>query len=405
MKKKILQINECLSGSTGSIARQIGDMAISFGWDSWIAYSAFEKEIPCKSQLIKIGNKIDYLLHALETRLLDNHGFSSKKATNTLIKRIESLSPDVIHLHNIHGYYLNFKLLFDYLQQSSIPVIWTMHDCWPFTGHCALFNHVNCQKWQDGCYKCSETRDYPKAYFDRSKRNWKAKKDAFMKVKNLTIVTVSDWLASTVEKSFLGRRNIVVIKNGIDVERFVPSDSTSVKRKFGLVGKKVLIAVSVVWDYRKGLNDYMKLSKHLYERYVIVLVGLTEKQISSLPPGIIGVKKTENVEQLVALYNMADVVLSLSYGETFGMTIAEGMACGKPAIVYDNTALPELITSDTGRIVKTGDFKSILNALNDIEKIDTMRLASNCRNRAERFFNKNERFEQYIRLYDSAVGL
>ena len=132
---KLLQINSVVnSGSTGRIAEEIGQTAMASGWDSYIAYGRNER--PSASKLKRIGNEMDVKLHGIQTRLIDRHGLASCRATRKLVKKIKEISPDIIHLHNIHGYYINIKILFDYLATVEIPVVWTFHDCWPITGHC-----------------------------------------------------------------------------------------------------------------------------------------------------------------------------------------------------------------------------------------------------------------------------
>ena len=363
----LLQINVTANwGSTGKIAEQIGAHAISCGWDSYIAYGRYAN--PSKSNLIKIGSGVSQLWHVLLSWIFDNQGLVSRIATKRLVRKIEKLSPDVIHLHNIHGYYLNYKILFDYLSRVDIPVVWTLHDCWAYTGHCAHYIQDKCCQWKQECIKKDCGRLYPRSFFSQTKRNYNLKRSLFTRLGSRLVVTpVSTWLADQTEKSFFRNQRIHFIYNGLDTSVFTPHDTERIKRKFNIEGKSVLLGVASKWSESKGFSDYMELRKKLPEDYAIIMVGLNAKEISKLPGGVIGVKRTQSVQELAELYSAADVVLSLSRAETFGLTVAEGMACGTPAVVYNNTAVPELITAETGLIVdNTGDIDGVIQAVQEI---------------------------------------
>lgn len=400
---KLLQINSVVnSGSTGRIAEEIGQAAISVGWDSLIAFGRDEK--PSTSKLIKIGNDWDIKIHGLQTRLFDRHGLASKNSTRDFIKHFELFKPDIVHLHNIHGYYLNYELLFSFLKEVNIPVVWTLHDCWPFTGHCAHFSFVGCEKWKSHCYSCPQKKEYPTSLiFDRSKKNFKLKKKRFTSLPNLTLVPVSNWLSCILKESFLKIYPIKVINNGINTEVFRPITDHKFRIKHQLEVKFILLGVASIWSPRKGLRDYLELSKLLDDNYQIVLVGLTREQINKLPDNILGLERTGSVEELVELYSAADIVLNLSYEETFGLTTAEGFACGTPGIVYNATASPELIDDSTGFVVEPGDLNGLMDAIKKI-KVNGKEYYSNaCVNRAQRHYRKEDRFKEYIELYESLL--
>lgn len=396
--KTLLQINVvCNSRSTGRIAEQIGLLACQKGWRSCIATGGRYSRV---SQLekIEIGGWWDERCHAVESRLLDNHGLASRRATRRLVERIKELNPAVIHLHNIHGYYLNYKILFEYLNCSNIPVVWTLHDCWSFTGHCAYFDSVNCGRWKTKCHDCPLKKDYPRSLFlDRSQRNYELKKRLFGENKNLHLVPVSQWLAGLVKESFLKNADIQVINNGVDLSVFTPRERKD-------VGKFRILGVATSWDARKGLKDFYQLREHLDPlRYEITLVGLKAEQIQELPLGIQGVERTSSMDELAQFYSDADVLLSLSSAETFGLTPVEAFACGTPAIVYNNTAQPELVTPETGLIVETGDISGLIQAIESIRAKGKSFYTQACRKRAEEFYNKDERFMDYISLYGSLL--
>ena len=397
---KLLQINSTANwGSTGKIAEQIGLVAMANGWDSYIAYGRSAN--PSKSNLIKIGSKLGVYWHVLMSRLFDMHGLASYWATKRLIKQIRLLKPDVIHLHNIHGYYINYKLLFEYLNSTDTPVVWTLHDCWAFTGHCAHYIDVGCEQWRVGCKGCKSLKSYPKSILNRLQRNYKIKKTLFLSLgERLTLVPVSKWLALQTEESFFKRSSIRYIYNGIDINTFVATKVSAVYEKYSLKEKKLIISVASVWSESKGFSEFFKLRKKLSDKYVIMLVGVSEEQIKKLPQGIIGIQRTQMQQELAELYSAAEIVLSLSRAETFGLTIVEGMACGTPAIVYERTALPELITDTTGVVVKNvGDIDSVCAAIETIAQNGKDYYSAACRKRAEEYFDKDKCFNQYLELY------
>ncbi len=399
----LLQINVVVnSGSTGRIAEEIGQTAKANGWKSYIAYG--RNECPSKSELIKIGNDWDMRMQGLQTRLFDRHGLASKSATKKLVQQIEKIKPNVIHLHNLHGYYLNIEILFCFLKKSNIPVVWTLHDCWPVTGHCVYFDFVGCEKWKTQCFQCPQKSTYPASYLlDRSKKNYKLKKELFSSLPNLTLVPVSQWLANIVKQSFLKNNTIRVIQNGINTTVFHPVSTQTIRTKYNLSGKFVLLGVASDWSPRKGLKDFIKLSKKLDSGYQIILVGLSNEQIKTLPKNILGIERTENVDELVQFYSTADVVLNISYEETFGMTTVEGFACGTPGIVYNATASPELIDDSTGIVVEKGDINGLVSAIEQIKEKSKDYYTGACTNRANQFYKKEDRYQEYLDLYNELL--
>ena len=401
---KLLQISiEVNSGSVGRIAEQIGLEVLKVGGESFITYARNNQ--PSKSKTIKIGNKFDIYLHGIRTRIFDDHCYGSAKATEKLIKQIQELNPDIILMHHIHGYFLNMKILFEYLSKLNIPIVWIFHDCWSFTGHCAYFDAIGCEKWKTGCYSCPQKKSYPASYvFDRSKKNYQEKKKLFNSVKNLTIVPVSNWLGDIVKESFLSSNNIKVIYNGIDINIFKPSTNNKEPReKFGLKDEFILLGVASPWSERKGLKDFIKLSELIDTNIKIILVGLDQNQINDLPNNIIGIQRTENVNQLADLYSMADLFINFSVEETFGLTTAESLSCGTPALVYNATACPEVVSEDTGFIVEKGDLDSVVKVINEVREKGKEFYSEKCRERAVSYFNKDDRFMDYIQLYQSLI--
>lgn len=391
----LLQINTVInSGSTGHIAEELGMLAMQNGWESYIAYGRNPRQ--SSSKAIKIGSKLGIYFHVFLSRFFDRHGFGSYFATKKLIKQIKEIKPDVIHLHNVHGYYLNIRLLFEYLKTVDTQIVWTLHDCWSFTGHCSHYTAVGCDKWQTICYKCPQKTQYPKSFFDNSKRNYKDKKKLFCGIKNLTIVTPSEWLAEEVKKSFLKGYPVKVINNGIDLNVFKPA---VLERKF------IILGVASTWTERKGFDDFIKLADMLHADEEIVLVGLSEKQIESLPKdkNIRGIRRTESQQQLAELYSQSLCFVNPTYEDTFPTTNIEALACGTPVITYKTGGSPEIIDEETGVVVEQGDLNAIRDNIDNLKQIQKETISSKCRKRAGLLFEKNKRFSEYMNLYKELI--
>lgn len=403
----LLQINVCNNVySTGKIVGAIGDLVVQKGWDSYIAYQAdYKKSL---STPIRIGCFADWCLNGLEQRVFDDTGFGlgSYFPTKSLVKKIKIIQPDIIHLHVIVGYYLQFRVLFEYLSKLDIPIVWTLHSCWEITGHCTHFDYEGCYKWKTGCYHCPLKKEYPQSYlFDRSRKNYIQKKSLFSSLMNVHFVAVSKWLESVVSESFLKTKPIHVIYNGVDLKAFYPSvHRESLKSMHGFNGRFVAIGVASTWLPKKGYNDYFQLAKRLPSDYIIVMIGLSETQIRTLPNNIVGIKRTTNIEELREYYDLADVVLNLSYEESFGLTTVEGMACGTPSIVYNRTASPELVSEGTGFIVEAGDINGVIECMKFIKDKGKNSYVRPCRERAELLFDKDKNFMQYLSLYDNLIN-
>lgn len=379
-------------------------LAIQKGWQSHIAYGRGNR--PSRSQTFRIGSDLTLYANAISARLFDNDGFSIKRATRQLIEHIKFISPDVVHLHNLHGYYLNTALLFKYLSESDIPVLWTLHDCWPMTGHCTYFDHVQCGRWKTGCFSCPQKTEYPASLIvDNSKNNFLKKKQIFTGIRRMQLVTPSIWLAGLVKQSFLAGYPVRVINNGVDLNVFRPRPGTAVREKYGLGPEKIILGVASIWDDRKGLRYFTGLEKLLSENEKIVLVGLSRKQIEQLPVGITGVCRTENLEELAALYSLADVFVSPSTEETFGLTTAEAMACGTPVVVFNATASPELVSPETGLVVPKENISMLYDAITEILRNGRESYQPGCIARARKLYNSTDRCQDYFSSYTEVAGL
>lgn len=349
---KILQVNSvCGIGSTGRITLEIARRIREEGGDSLIAYG--RGRAPDDVNALRIGSDIEVNLHGALSRITDRHGFYSKHATRTFLQQADEYEPDLIQLHNLHGYYLHIGELFRWLEQRKKPVVWTLHDCWAFTGHCAHFDYINCQKWRAGCENCPQKGEYPTSYLkDASRQNYQDKKRLFTSISNMALVTPSQWLADRVKESFLGDYPVGVIPNGIDLDVFRPTVG-KLRQSLGLENRIVLLGVANVWGTRKGLDWFIRLAGLLDERYKIVLVGIDDK--TDLPDNIIKISRTQNIRQLAELYTMADLYINPSMEETMGMTTVEALACGTPVLAFRATAVPEAIDASCGFVVEKGD--------------------------------------------------
>lgn len=396
----LLQISlEVNSGSVGRIAEQIGETAIQCGWESYITYA--RRNQASKSKLIKIGTYWDVYWHGIMTRIFDNHALCSKRATRQFIKEVDKIKPDIIQIHHIHGYFINMRILFDYLSSLKIPIVWVFHDCWSITGHCAYFDYVRCEKWKRGCYECVQKEEYPASWvFDRSEENYFLKKKLFNSIDNLTIVPVSYWLEEIMRESFLKGHKIQVIQNGIDLDVFAPrNNNDEIRKKYNIGSRTMLLGVASTWESRKGLKDFIKLQTLIDVDSVIVLVGLSRRQIERLPDGMIGIMRTENVQELAELYSATDVFINLTWEDTFPTTNLEALACGIPVVTYRTGGSVESISSETGFVVEQGDLDSVWQVVGKIRKKGKGFYSKNCRERAKRLYNRNDRFKDYIQLY------
>lgn len=401
----LLQISiEVNSGSVGKIAEQIGETVLENGWSSFITYA--RNNNPSKSEVIKIGDKFDLYRHGLETRIFDNHCFSSKSATKELIRTIQEIKPDIIHLHHLHGYFINIEILFKYLKECNIPVVWTFHDCWSFTGHCAYFDYVGCDKWKTECHHCEQKKEYPASFvFDRSQHNFIDKKRIFNSVEDITIVPVSHWLSGKVKESFLKNFTSRVIQNGIDLTTFYPKGSRdTIERLYNVTGKFIILGVASTWEKRKGLEEFVKLNELLdKEVYAIILVGLSESQIQKLPKSIIGIQRTESVSQLANLYSGADVFMNPTLEDTFPTTNLESLACGTPVITYATGGSVESVHENTGVIIDKGDIQGLITAIEIIKSKGKSFYENSCRESAIINFDRKIKFNEYLELYKNIL--
>ncbi len=383
---KVLMINSvCGVGSTGRICTDIADMLLEQGHECKIAYGRNSVPEKYKDIAYRIGGCCDVYCNALKARLFDNDGFNAVQATKKLVKWVKEYDPDVIHLHNLHGYYLNVKILFEYLKTCGKKLIWTLHDCWAFTGHCTHFQSPRCDSWKTSCGNCVRVKDYPKALFSHAKRNFMRKKTLFCGVPNLTIITPSKWLAEHVKQSYLRDYPIQVINNGIDLSVFKPTES-NFKEKYGLKNKSVILGVANIWGKQKGFNDFLELAKLIDDRHCIVLVGVNDKQMKKLPSNIIGIKRTDSTTELAEIYTAADVFFNPTYEDNYPTVNLESQACGTPVVTYATGGSGESVPKE--------------NIVNSVQEFYESLFAFERMTVGVPISSKQEKYSDYLRLYE-----
>ena len=420
---RIAHINVVASLSTGRIAAALCRLTEQAGHKALLCYS--RDYAPGDVHSFAFGGKVGIYLHAGLSRVTDRAGFYSRRATRSLIRQLEQYKPDLVHLHNLHGYYLHLPTLFDWLKQKDLPVVWTLHDCWAFTGHCAYYtlakdapsqnarrrraevHTTGCDRWQYGCGQCVLKHSYPSSLvMDQSARNWKEKRELFTGLRHMVLTTPSEWLRDEVKQSFLKNYPVYALPNGLDLTAFQPCGDEvfmhDVAKHYGLEetgGRHLVLSVAAVWDERKGLDDLVDLADALGDEYCVAAVGVDEYQQAYLQKTkVLGVKRTGNLNDLCALYTAADVYVSASREETMGMTLVEALACGTQVICFDATAMPEIVTPEVGEVVPVGDTAAMADAVRRL--CAQPKDASACLARANEY-EASARFSAYIRLYEN----
>ena len=401
MKILVINAESGYGGGPAIIANGIAKAVCERGGEAVVAYGR-QADPNSGVRVFDLRSKAGLYSHIAVSRLFDAHGFGSSAATKKLLAFMDEFKPDLVNLHNIHGYYLNVELLFEYLTQKNIPIVGTLHDCWAFTGHCAYFDRVGCDKWQTGCKSCPQSHGYPKSLvLDRSEANFARKKALFTAPRRMTVVTPSDWLRELAEKSFLGKYPCKTIHNGIDLQKYHPIESDW-KKQHGLEDKKMLLGVAATWGgARKGLQDLIKIASSLGEAYKLVIVGLTPKQLETLPDNVLGICRTENVEELVKIYTAADVFVNASIEDNFPTVILEALACGTPVVTYDTGGSRESLNEVCGRVVEQKNTAQFADAVRDVLQSGDLKQA--CLERIADF-NHKKKYGEYADLFSEMTG-
>lgn len=394
---RILEINSVPYGSTAKIMLGIAQVAEQNGhtvmMSSGYSYHPI-KEL--EGKYVKIGGKIGKAMHIIATRITGLHGVFSHFATARFLRKVKKFKPDIIHLHNLHGWYINLPMLFNYIKKNNIRTIWTLHDCWAFTGHCPYFDLACCEKWKNGCYKCPQHKQYPATQIDRSKGMYKRKKKWFTGVPDMTIVTPSAWLAELVKQSYLKEYPVRVINNGIDLSVFKPTEN-EIKKRYDCEDKKLLLGVAYEWGKRKGLDVFIELAKRL-NNYKILLVGTDDQIDKLLPANIISIHRTQNQKELAEIYTAADVFVNPTREEVLGLVNIEALACGTPVVTFKSGGSPECIDETCGFIVERNNIEDLVLKIIEIAKEQKFSINA-CINRAT-LFSSDQKFAEYVSLYE-----
>lgn len=396
---KVVAINAYPYGSTGKITCEI-IKTLEHDTNEAFAYYGYSNHPidEIKQSEYLTSSFTGKAFHIIMEEVTGLCGCFSIISTIKLIKRMGKFKPDIVHLHNLHGSYINVPMLFKYIKKHNIKTVWTLHDCWAFTGHCPYFDIAECVKWKTGCYSCSQYKDYPKSLFDNSKYMYNLKKKWFTGVKNMTIVTPSEWLAGLVKESYLKDYPVKVINNGIDLNVFKPTES-DFRKKYALENKYIVLGVAFGWGKRKGLDVFIELEKRLdKEKYKIVLVGTDDNVDRLLPENIISIHRTQNQTELAEIYTAADIFANPTREENYPTVNMEALACGTPIVTFKTGGSPEMLDETCGAVVA----KNGINAMyNEIIRICETKPYSkdDCLKRAESF-DKNIKFKEYISLYE-----
>lgn len=390
------------SGSTGRLAAGIDQALRERGHRGTLAFG--RGEAPPGSRSCRLGPRASVAAHVLHTRLTDRHGFASAASTRALLRRMEAERPDVIHLHNLHGYYLHVGLLFNWLKRTGIPVLWTLHDCWAFTGHCAFFDFADCPRWETGCHHCPQVKSYPASWgADASVRNWRDKRALFTDVPHLTLVTPSRWLGELADRSFLGGYPIHVVPNGVDRTLFRPrpEEGAALRRRFGIGGEEtLLLAAANVWEPRKGLRHLEELASRLPEGVRLAVAGLAPGQGDGLPSSVVRLPRIAGAEEMAAWYSAADAFVNPTREDNFPSVDLEAMACGTPVAAFDTGGVAEALDEATGRVVRPGDSAALLAAALELVSEDRREA---CVDRVAQRYDGRLQFQQYVELYESIL--
>lgn len=399
---KLVEINTCNYGSTGTIMLAIEDKVKKCGDNAVVSYtkrrSNYKKQ---KNGDLLIGSRFAYFVHIKLAEISGLSGCFSVISTLNFIRKLKKIKPDIIHLHNLHAEYINIPLLFNYIKKYKIPTVWTLHDCWAFTGHCPHFTLEKCDKWRNGCYECHQYKLYPKSLFDNSRFMYKNKRKWFTNVPNMTVVTPSVWLKNLVEASFLRSYDVRVINNGINLSVFKPTDS-DFRQKYGLQNKKIVLGVAFDWGVRKGLDVFVRLASDVGEDYCIVLVGTTETIEKELPENIITIRKTHDQVELAQIYTAADVFVNPTREDNYPTVNMEALACGTPVITFDTGGSPEIIDNTCGSVVECDDYEALKTEIIRVCEENPYTNESCLTKSLE--FDADKKYDEYVDLYKELMS-
>mgnify|MGYP000528240194 FL=1 len=400
---RIVQINGGAKGSTGKIMMGIAEVARAQGHEVMCAspITTTNRDAGEDCGYYRIGTFNSRRLNVALARITGFNGCFAWFETYKLLKKIDEFKPDIIHLHNLHDSYINLPMLFSYIKKHNVPTVWTLHDCWAFTGQCPHFTIAKCDKWKVGCHNCPQYKEYPASLYDNTKKMWQLKKKWFTGVKNMTIVTPSEWLAGLARESYLKQYPIEVINNGIDLNVFKPTHS-NFRKQYGIPGDKyIVLGVSFAWGYRKGLDCFVEMAEKLDERYQIVLVGTDDEIDKNLPQSIISIHRTQNQKELAEIYSAADVFAMPTREENYPTVNMEAIACGTPVVTFDTGGCAETVDTSTGIIVSVNEIDKLIEAIDVIsqEQINPEVYKKKVRN-----YSQDLKYMEYLELYSHVIS-
>lgn len=389
---KVLQINTVYpQGSTGKIANEIHNLCLEQGIECMTAYRyKYDNCIPKDTKTV--SSYLDCHIHNRLSRWTMMQGYFSYFKTRKFLHWIKKYNPDVVHLHNIHGSFINHRLLFRYLKKHHHKVIWTLHDCWALTGGCAYYDMVECNKWKTLCSTCPQCT----GFLDCTKFMHKRKIKWFSSVQNMLLIANSEWTASQVKLSYLKQYPVKVIYNGVNLSVFCPTES-DFREKHGLNERKIVLGVAFDWGERKGLDVFIELAKRLPKEYIVVLVGTNEEIDKQLPMSIMSIHRTQDQRELAAIYTAADVFVNPTREEAFGLVNIEALACGTPGVTFRTGGSPECYDNTCGIVVEKNDIDAMereIRRICDTKPYDSAACVAFSHN-----FDMYDRYQEYVDLY------
>ncbi|TCT30367.1 glycosyltransferase involved in cell wall biosynthesis [Providencia alcalifaciens] len=399
MKVLLIDVN-CKKGSTGKIVYELYSELKEQGHEAAICYGRGDKI--SEKNIYKTSSDIETIIHAGMSRLTGYTGYFSPFSTKRIINIIDSFNPDVIHLHELHGYYVNIYPLLEYIKKKKIKTIWTFHCEFMYTGKCG--HSFECEKWKTGCHHCPQLNNYPRSlYFDRTEFMYNQKKDSFSNYHNLTIVTPSSWLAERTKISFLHEKKIKIIHNGINnKDIFKPIYNSSLYNKYNLYGKKIILSIAPnIMSYTKGGEKILDIARKYHDQNVIFLLIGNDDEIKNLPKNVIAIGKIKDQNLLAEFYSIADLFLICSKRENFPTTCLEALSCGTPIIGFNNGGTAETAPGNLGFFVEDNDIDALVEFIKNFTTGKTI-LASpqECRNFAVTNYSTENMLKQYIELYN-----
>lgn len=397
---KILQINATYRiGSTGEIIAGIAQVSAAAGFDTYYVCASLSED-QRNDHIFVMGNRLDHKIHALRSRILGKQGSGSLLATFNLLKWIDKICPDIIHLHNLHSNYINVPLLFHYIQKRGIETVITLHDCWFFTGKCCHFLYDGCNLWKSGCGNCPRKRkEIPSYFFDRSSEDFREKRKLIGENPYVHVVGCSQWLTACARESLLAERVEKTICNGIDLDIFKPYQ-TDVYENLHKCGAFIILGMANKWLSEDGRETYNHVVKKLGPRMKLFLIGCTPKQIAENSNAHVFMSGfIKNRIELAKCFSSADVFVNVTKADSFPTVNIESIACGTPVITYDSGGSAEIVDRQTGEVVPYGNYEQLLQSIKRIQENGKQSYSRKCRQRAELLYNKNKTFLEYVKLY------